>query len=60
MNYNHTILPKIAHKSEQEANNYIKDPLLYHNITDGEVIEVNKFLNSFGFWQTNAEIQYNE
>lgn len=57
--YRNSMHPMIAHKSEQLADAYLINPLTHHKINDGVVMACKKFLNSSGFWQTNAEIRYN-
>jgi hypothetical protein len=59
MEYHYTLFSKITHTSEELANDYVANPLKYHEIQDGKVSKVVKFMNSYGFWQTSAEIQYN-
>lgn len=53
-----TSIPHIAHLSEKDADNYLKDPLKFENFKNGEVIETKKFLNEHGFWQTNVKIKH--
>lgn len=56
-----TAFPSIAHKSEEDAKKYYNDPAAYHDKwCDVQVMSCKLFKNSLGFWQTDAEIKYNE
>lgn len=61
MSRKYTSHPHIAHADKEAAITYKSNPLIYHKeYKDAVVIKVCKpFLNSFGFWQTNAVITHN-
>lgn len=58
--YQHTMLPKISHKTPEDALECLSDPLKYFNIKTGVVVSSKVFFNSFNKWQTDFQIDYNE
>ena len=55
----YTSIPHTSHKTKEDAEKYLLDPLKYENFKNGRVIESKLFFNIHGYWQTNVKIEHN-